>query len=60
VGRGARRTSGLCEPVFRSGLALIYQEKTAEGEVSNVNKLVSRTHRELSAAEEKPKTRGAR
>jgi hypothetical protein len=42
------------------GLALIYQEKTAEGEVRNFNKLVSRTHSESGAAEEKPKTRGAR
>jgi hypothetical protein len=35
-------------------LALVYQEKTAEGQVSNFNKLVSRT-----TAEEKPKTRSA-
>jgi len=35
-------------------LALVYQEKTADGKISNFNKLVSRT-----TAEEKPKTRSA-
>lgn len=38
------------------GLALVYQEKTAGGAVSNFNKLISRD----SSANEKPKTRTAR
>ncbi len=46
------------------GLALVYQDHTAEGQKSNFNKLLSRESREKTSEEkpkeEKPKTRTAR
>ena len=44
------------EKFDESNLALVYQEKTADGEVSNFNKLISRTEDEHKT---KPKTRTA-
>jgi hypothetical protein len=48
------------EKFDEQGLALVYQEKTAGGAVSNFNKLISRSESVKKGAAEKPKTRTAR